>query len=160
MTYVVTENCIRCKYMDCVEVCPVDCFYVGENMLMIHPDECIDCGVCEPECPAEAIVPDSDDRAAAWAEQNRVFAAQWPNITRKGTPPVDADEWKDKPGKAALFSAEPGQARALRVFQRPPHRLRLPLDDAQRWSGRSSPRTGSAVAVGPGASCVPHRYSR
>ncbi len=110
MTYVVTENCIRCKYMDCVEVCPVDCFYVGENMLMIHPDECIDCGVCEPECPAEAIVPDSDDRAAAWAEQNRVFAAQWPNITRKGTPPVDADEWKDKPGKAALFSAEPGQA--------------------------------------------------
>ena len=65
MTYVVTENCIRCKYMDCVEVCPVDCFYVGENMLVIHPDECIDCGVCEPECPAEAIVPDSDDRAAA-----------------------------------------------------------------------------------------------
>ena len=67
MTYVVTENCIKCKYMDCVEVCPVDCFYVGENMLVIHPDECIDCGVCEPECPAEAIVPDSDDRAAAWA---------------------------------------------------------------------------------------------
>ncbi len=65
MTYVVTENCIRCKYMDCVEVCPVDCFYVGENMLVIHPDECIDCGVCEPECPAEAILPDSDDRAAA-----------------------------------------------------------------------------------------------
>ena len=91
MTYVVTENCIRCKYMDCVEVCPVDCFYVGENMLVIHPDECIDCGVCEPECPAEAIVPDSDDRAAAWAEQNRTFAAQWPNITRKGEPPGDAD---------------------------------------------------------------------
>ena len=67
MTYVVTENCIRCKYMDCVEVCPVDCFYVGENMLVIHPDECIDCGVCEPECPVEAIVPDSDDKAAAWA---------------------------------------------------------------------------------------------
>ena len=64
MTYVVIESCIRCKYMDCVEVCPVDCFYVGENMLVIHPDECIDCGVCEPECPVEAIVPDSDDRAA------------------------------------------------------------------------------------------------
>ena len=63
MTYVVTENCIRCKYMDCVEVCPVDCFYVGANMLVIHPDECIDCGVCEPECPVEAILPDSDDRA-------------------------------------------------------------------------------------------------
>ena len=55
MTYVVNENCIKCKYMDCVEVCPVDCFYEGENMLVIHPDECIDCGVCEPECPAEAI---------------------------------------------------------------------------------------------------------
>ncbi len=108
MTYVVTENCIRCKYMDCVEVCPVDCFYVGENMLVIHPDECIDCGVCEPECPAEAIVPDSDDRAAAWLEQNRTYSTQWPNITRKGEPPADADEWKDKPDKGELFSPEPG----------------------------------------------------
>src|SRR5205807_8605868 len=60
MTYVVTEACIRCKYMDCVEVCPVDFFYEGENMLVIHPDECIDCGVCEPECPVEAIIPDSE----------------------------------------------------------------------------------------------------
>ncbi len=109
MTYVVIESCIRCKYMDCVEVCPVDCFYVGENMLVIHPDECIDCGVCEPECPVEAIVPDSDDRAAAWAEQNRTYAATWPNITRKGEPPPDADEWKDKPDKAELFSPEPGK---------------------------------------------------
>ncbi len=109
VTYVVLDNCIKCKYMDCVEVCPVDCFYVGENMLVIHPDECIDCGVCEPECPAEAIVPDSDDRAAAWAEANRTYSAQWPNITRKGEPPPDADEWKDKPGKAELFSAEPGK---------------------------------------------------
>ncbi len=108
MTYVVTENCIKCKYMDCVEVCPVDCFYVGENMLVIHPDECIDCGVCEPECPAEAIVPDSDDRAATWAERNRVFSTKWPNIVRKGVPPADADDWKDRPGKAALFSSEPG----------------------------------------------------
>ena len=60
MTYVVTENCIKCKFMDCVEVCPVDCFYEGENMLVIHPDECIDCGVCEPECPAEAIKADTE----------------------------------------------------------------------------------------------------
>ena len=60
MTYVVTENCIRCKYMDCVEVCPVDCFYVGANMLVIHPDECIDCGACEPECPVTAIFPEED----------------------------------------------------------------------------------------------------
>ncbi|GAB0112734.1 ferredoxin FdxA [Acidisoma sp. C75] len=108
MTYVVTENCIRCKYMDCVEVCPVDCFYVGENMLVINPDECIDCGVCEPECPAEAIFPDSDDRATAWAERNRDFSQSWPNITRKGTPPADADAWKDKPGKEAFFSPNPG----------------------------------------------------
>jgi len=61
MTYIVTDACIKCKYMDCVEVCPVDCFYEGENMLVIHPDECIDCGVCEPECPVEAIKPDTED---------------------------------------------------------------------------------------------------
>ena len=61
MTYVVNESCIRCKYMDCVEVCPVDCFYEGENMLVIHPDECIDCGVCEPECPVDAIKAASPD---------------------------------------------------------------------------------------------------
>ena len=61
MTYVVKDACVKCKYMDCVEVCPVDCFYEGENMLVIHPDECIDCGVCEPECPVEAISDDSDE---------------------------------------------------------------------------------------------------
>src|SRR6185436_13723296 len=65
MNYLVTENCIKCKYMDCVEVCPVDCFYEGNNMLVIHPDECIDCGVCEPECPPKAIIPDSDGKARA-----------------------------------------------------------------------------------------------
>ena len=68
MTYAVTEACIRCKYTDCVAVCPVDCFYEGENMLVIHPDECIDCGVCEPECPAEAIVKDTADGAEKWVE--------------------------------------------------------------------------------------------
>ena len=68
MTYVVTENCIKCKFMDCVEVCPVDCFYEGENMLVIHPDECIDCGVCEPECPAEAIQPDTESGAETYIE--------------------------------------------------------------------------------------------
>ena len=68
MTYIVTEACIKCKYMDCIEVCPVDCFYEGENMLVIHPDECIDCGVCEPECPPEAIVPDTDPQADTWLE--------------------------------------------------------------------------------------------
>ena len=73
MAYVVTEACIKCKYMDCVEVCPVDCFYVGENMLVIHPDECIDCGVCEPECPAEAILPDTETGTDKWLEINRAI---------------------------------------------------------------------------------------
>ena len=73
MTYVVTEACIRCKYMDCVEVCPVDCFYEGENMLVIHPDECIDCGVCEPECPVDAILPDTETEAERWLELNRDY---------------------------------------------------------------------------------------
>jgi ferredoxin len=109
MTYVVTENCIKCKYQDCVEVCPVDCFYEGENFLVINPDECIDCGVCEPECPAEAILPDSDAKVGAWAEINRDYAEKWPNITKKGEQLPDADEWKDKPNKADLLSPEPGK---------------------------------------------------
>ena len=89
MTYVVTENCIKCKYMDCVEVCPVDCFYAGENMLVIHPDECIDCGVCEPECPAEAIKPDTEPGLEEWAKLNGEYSAKWPNITtRAWLPPM------------------------------------------------------------------------
>ena len=71
MTYIVNDSCIRCKYMDCVSVCPVDCFYEGENMLVIHPDECIDCGVCEPECPVEAIKPDTEPGAGGVAEAER-----------------------------------------------------------------------------------------
>jgi len=95
MTYVITESCIKCKYTDCVEVCPVDCFYEGENMLVIHPDECIDCGVCEPECPVDAIIPDTDDEAEKWIEPNRPYSEKWPNITRQKDAPPDADEWKD-----------------------------------------------------------------
>ncbi|BBK29554.1 ferredoxin [Stella humosa] len=110
MTYVVTEACIRCKYMDCVEVCPVDCFYEGENMLVIHPDECIDCGVCEPECPAEAIIPDSDGQAEKWLQLNRDYSTQWPNITRKFDAPEDADSFKGVPDKfTQFFSQEPGK---------------------------------------------------
>ena len=110
MTYVVTEACIRCKYMDCVEVCPVDCFYEGENMLAINPNECIDCGVCEPECPAEAILPDNDGGATAWMELNATFSAQWPNVTRKGDVPADADAHKGEEGKYdKFFSPEPGK---------------------------------------------------
>lgn len=108
MTYVVTEACIRCKYMDCVEVCPVDCFYEGENMLVIHPEECIDCGVCEPECPVEAILPDNNPEAEQWVDMNRDYAEKWPNITRMGKPPEDADEWKDVKDKLKTqFSPNP-----------------------------------------------------
>lgn len=109
MPYVVVDLCIKCKYMDCVEVCPVDCFYEGENMLVIHPDECIDCGVCEPECPAEAIVPDTDPKSEAWLELNREYSTQWPNITRKKPAPADADDFKGMPGKfEKFFSKKPG----------------------------------------------------
>jgi ferredoxin len=83
LTYVVDENCIRCKIMDCVEVCPVDCFYEGENMLVIHPDECIDCGVCVPECPVDAIKPDTDSGLEKWLRLNAEYAKIWPNITAK-----------------------------------------------------------------------------
>jgi ferredoxin len=81
MTYVITEVCIKCKYTDCVEVCPVDCFYEGENMLVIHPDECIDCGVCEPECPVDAIKPDTEPGLDFWLDLNRKYSEIWPNIT-------------------------------------------------------------------------------
>jgi ferredoxin len=82
MTYVVTDNCIRCKYTDCVSVCPVDCFHEGEHMIVIHPDECIDCGVCEPECPAEAIKPDCEPGPDAWLGLNARIAATLPVITQ------------------------------------------------------------------------------
>jgi ferredoxin len=99
MTYVVTDACIKCKYMDCVEVCPVDCFYEGENMLVINPNECIDCGVCEPECPAEAILPDTEAGLEKWLEVNSTYSAEWPNLTRKRESPADADEHKGEEGK-------------------------------------------------------------
>ena len=110
MTFVVLDVCIKCKYTDCVEVCPVDCFYEGENMLVISPDECIDCGVCEPECPIEAIIPDSDPRAESYLELNREYSLKWPNITRKKPAPPDADAFKDTKNKyPALFSDKPGE---------------------------------------------------
>lgn len=110
MTYVVTDNCIKCKYTDCVEVCPADCFYEGENTLVIHPDECIDCGVCEPECPAEAIAADTDPAAEAWLELNANFAEIWPNITRKKDPHPNADEMNGVENKRELFwSEKPGE---------------------------------------------------
>ncbi|MFC4623718.1 ferredoxin FdxA [Daeguia caeni] len=109
MTYVVTDNCIRCKYTDCVEVCPVDCFYEGENMLVINPDECIDCGVCEPECPAEAISPDTEPGLEKWLEINAEYSTKWPNITAKKDALPEAKEMDGVPGKyEQFFSPNPG----------------------------------------------------
>ena len=109
MTYVVTEACIKCKLTDCVEVCPVDCFYEGANMLVIHPDECIDCGVCEPECPIDAIKPDTDNGLEDWLELNRKYAETWPNITRQKDPMPESDAWRDIKDKLQHFDPEPGE---------------------------------------------------
>ncbi len=105
MAYVVTENCIMCKYSDCVEVCPVDCFYEGENMLVINPDECIDCGVCEPECPIGAIEAESEDNVK-WLEINREYSSRWPNITQNKPHTDEAEKHKDEPGKYDKYFSE------------------------------------------------------
>lgn len=110
MTYVVTEACIRCKYGDCIEVCPVDCFYEGENMLVINPEQCIDCGVCEPECPVDAIKSDNEAGMEIWVEFNQKYSQLWPNITRKKPAPDDADDWKTVQEKMAYFSEKPGKS--------------------------------------------------
>jgi ferredoxin len=111
MTYIVTDACIKCKFMDCVEVCPVDCFYEGENFLAINPDECIDCGVCEPECPIDAIKPDTEDEPdGKWLRINSEYAKIWPNITVKGVPPADREEFERETGKfEKYFSEKPGK---------------------------------------------------
>lgn len=109
MAYVVTDACVRCKYTDCVEVCPVDCFYEGENMLVISPDECIDCGVCEPECPVEAIKVESD-ADPKWLEINGKYAEIWPNITLKKDAAPDADAMAEEEDKFdRFFSEAPGE---------------------------------------------------
>jgi ferredoxin len=106
MTYVVTEACIKCKYTDCVEVCPVDCFYEGDNMLVIHPEECIDCGVCEPECPADAIKPDTEPGLEKWLALNAKFATVWPNIPDKKEALSDAEDFEGVEGKFEKFFSE------------------------------------------------------
>ncbi|ESQ77563.1 ferredoxin FdxA [Asticcacaulis sp. AC402] len=112
MTYIVKDPCIKCKFMDCVEVCPVDCFYEGENFLVINPDECIDCGVCEPECPVDAIKPDTEDEGTKWLEINTKYAAVWPNISKKGTPPEDGEDFERETGKfEKYFSEKPGEGK-------------------------------------------------
>ena len=110
MAYVVDEKCIKCKTMECVEICPVDCFYEGENMIVINPDECIDCGVCEPECPVESIHPDTDEGMDKWKEINRINAEKWPMISKKGERPYDWEDWVDVKNKYEnYFSDKPGQ---------------------------------------------------
>ncbi len=101
MTFVVLENCIKCKYMDCVDVCPVDCFHEGPNFLVIDPEECIDCTLCEPECPIEAIVSEDDmpDGQEQFLELNEELSQKWPVITASKPPPDDAAEWESVPDK-------------------------------------------------------------
>ena len=97
MTHLVTENCIKCKHTDCVSVCPVDCFYEGPNFLVINPDECIDCAVCIPECPVDAIVAQEDIKDPVenqyWFDINKRLSKKWPLITKQKPPLPDADEY-------------------------------------------------------------------
>ena len=120
MTYIVKDECIKCKLTDCVEVCPVDCFYEGENMLVINPDECIDCGVCEPECPIDAIKADTDDTvedkekwlllnkkfSAIWPNINKKYSEIWPNISEKKDPPIDNEKYKNEENKFEKYFKE------------------------------------------------------
>lgn len=105
MTFVVTESCIKCKYTDCVEVCPVDCFYEGPNFLVINPDECIDCALCEPECPVDAIKPDNDleESEKDFLALNARLSLKWRNISIKKAAPPDADAWKEVKNKRHLL---------------------------------------------------------
>ena len=111
MTYIVNDKCIKCKLMDCVEVCPVDCFYEGENMLVIKPDECIDCGVCETECQINAIEPDTNENTSSWVDLNNKYSSIWPNITKKRSSdvPKDQEKWRNVSNKLEHFSEKPGR---------------------------------------------------
>lgn len=110
MTHVVAEPCVRCKFTDCVEVCPVDCFREGENFLVIEPDECIDCGACVPECPVEAIYPE-EELPPAWAEYlalNERLSAIWPEISSRKEPLPEAEAWRSVEAKREQLSEAPG----------------------------------------------------
>lgn len=108
MTYVVTESCIRCKYTDCVEVCPVDCFHEGPNFLVINPEECIDCNLCVAECPVNAIYPEDEvpDDQKQFIALNAELSTQWPTITVKKPAPLDADDWAKAKNKIQFLEKD------------------------------------------------------
>ena len=105
MTYVVTEDCIKCLHTDCVEVCPVDCFHIGPNFMVIDPDECIDCTLCEPECPVDAIFAEDElpEGMENFTELNEELSREWPVLTEMVDAPADAEEWAGKPDKLKLL---------------------------------------------------------
>lgn len=109
MTHVVTEKCIKCKYMECIQVCPTSCFHEGENMLVINPERCIDCGLCIPQCPINAIEPHTTLNMEPWIALNTRLAASWPVITIPGIPPTDADQWVDVSDKLKYLNEKPGK---------------------------------------------------
>ena len=110
MTHVVTESCIRCKYTDCIDACPVECFHGGEAMLVINPNTCIDCAACVPACPSQAIVSASKPGAQRWLEINTRLSAVWPQITERRHDFPDADDYKGQPGKFERFFSEQAQS--------------------------------------------------
>src|SRR5262249_19152100 len=118
--------------MDCVEVCPVDCFYEGENMLVIHPDECIDCGVCEPECPVEAIKPDTEPGLEKWLSLNAEYAKVWPNITAKKPPPAGSKAWEGVAGKEKCLPPNPGTGDCALLRAVAGDRRRIPAGRSKR----------------------------
>lgn len=108
MTFVVTEKCIKCKFTDCVEVCPVDCFHEGPNFLVIDPEECIDCNICVPECPVDAIYAEDDlpENQQHFLQLNAELSQKWPTITSMKDAPEDADDWREVEGKFKYLEKE------------------------------------------------------
>ncbi|MBI5547539.1 MAG: ferredoxin family protein [Deltaproteobacteria bacterium] len=115
MPHVVAEPCVKCRYTECVSVCPVDCFYEGANMLAIKPEECIDCGACVPMCPVNAIYPEDElpPKWAAYQELNAQLSRVWPNITDTKGPLFDAEKYRTVEDKRALLDPRPGPAESL-----------------------------------------------
>ena len=115
MTHIVAEPCIKCRYTECVTVCPVDCFYEGANMLAIRPEDCIDCGACIPMCPVHAIFPEDDlpEKWEAYRELNATFSHVWPKLTRSRGPLFDAEKYKSVTDKRALLDERPGDGDPL-----------------------------------------------